>query len=467
MATQLKKGSSGSEVSELQKLLNQNGFNLEVDGKFGAKTQAAVREYQQKNNLAVDGIVGTNTWGALTKSNTKTTNSPTTNSPTTTTAAETTSPSFEYKDYKESDLVKQAELALNNQISQKPGSYQSNWNSSIQETLNKILNREQFSYDMNADALYQQYKDSYTQQGKMAMMDTMGKAAAMTGGYGSSYASIAGNQAYQQSLQQLNDVIPELHQLAYEKYKQEGQDLINQYSMLNDQEAQDYSKYRDTVSDWNVERDYLAGRYDTERSYDYGKYTDNKNFAYGEHRDAISDSQWKNEFDMAKKQYEEQFAYQKDRDSVADSQWEKSYDIEEDKFKFTKEQYDDAKKAGDQTAALEHVTAMSSKELEQTLAAYQLENDEDGLATFLYDCVATGRLTPDQADKYFATYSKGIGGSDIIDTTVLGTTVKNAIPDFIKMAIDAALKTQGSNQQGLSVEEMLEQRKKFQQGVKK
>lgn len=416
MATQLKKGSSGSEVSELQKLLNQNGFNLDVDGKFGAKTQAAVREYQQKNNLSVDGIVGTNTWGALTKSNTKTTNSPTT-----TTASKTTSPA------KESDLVKQAEAALNAQLSQKPGSYQSNWNSSIQETLNRILNREQFSYDMNADALYQQYKDSYTQQGKMAMLDTMGQAAAMTGGYGSSYASIAGNQAYQQSLQQLNDVIPELQQLAYEKHKQEGQDLITQYSMLNDQEAQDYSKYRDNVSD----------------------------------------TQWKNEFDMAKKQYEEQFAYQKDRDSVADSQWEKSYDLEKSKFNFSKDQYEDAKKAGNQTDALEHVTAMSSKELEQTLAAYQLENDEDGLATFLYDCVATGRLTQDQADKHFATYSKGIGGSDIIDTTVVGTTVKNAIPDFIKIAIDAALKTQVSNQQGLSVEEMLEQRKKFQQGVKK
>lgn len=397
MATQLKKGSSGSEVSELQKLLNQNGFNLDVDGKFGAKTQAAVREYQQKNNLAVDGIVGTNTWGALTKSNTKTTNSPTT-----TTASKTTSPAFEYKDYKESDLVKQAEAALNAQLSQKPGSYQSNWNSSIQETLNKILNREQFSYDMNADALYQQYKDSYTQQGKMAMMDTMGQAAAMTGGYGSSYASIAGNQAYQQNLQQLNDVIPELQQLAYEKYKQEGQDLINQYSMLNDQEAQDYSKYRDAVSDYNVERDYLAGRYDTERSYDYGKYTDNKNFAYGQHRDNVSDTQWKNEFDMAKKQYEE------------------------------------AKKASSSggenaSASLDHVSAMSSAAIVETMQGYQADKDNTGLSSFLDDCVASGRLTQAQADSYYAKYRTGTASNEN-DTTVPPVSKKNpiSVEDILK-----------------------------------
>ena len=59
-------GSKGSDVTELQKLLNDNGYDLEVDGVFGDKTQAAVKDYQKNNNLAVDGIVGDNTWGALT-----------------------------------------------------------------------------------------------------------------------------------------------------------------------------------------------------------------------------------------------------------------------------------------------------------------------------------------------------------------------------------------------------------------
>ena len=71
---------------------------------------------------------------------------------------------------------------------------------------------------MNSDALYQQYRDLYTQQGQMAMMDTMGQAAAMTGGYGNSYAQTAGQQMYNQYLGKLNEVVPELYQQAYNRY---------------------------------------------------------------------------------------------------------------------------------------------------------------------------------------------------------------------------------------------------------
>ena len=61
----IRNGSRGSSVSELQRLLNQNGYNLDVDGIFGSATEAAVRDYQRKNSLSVDGIAGNNTWGSL------------------------------------------------------------------------------------------------------------------------------------------------------------------------------------------------------------------------------------------------------------------------------------------------------------------------------------------------------------------------------------------------------------------
>ena len=229
---------------------------------------------------------------------------------------------FSYDPYQESDTVKAAESVLNNHLSQKPGEYKSQWQSQLDDTINKILNREKFSYDLNGDALYQQYKDKYIQQGKLAMQDTMGQAAAMTGGYGNSYAQSVGNQAYQASLENLNDIVPELYQMAYDKYNQEGQDLYNQYSMLGTQEAQDYGRYRDSVGDWQTERGYLADRYDSERSYDYGmysddrtfaygKYADDKNYAYNDYRNAIADQQWQAEFDEAKRQYNEQMAFNK------------------------------------------------------------------------------------------------------------------------------------------------------------
>lgn len=87
-----------------------------------------------------------------------------------------------------------------------------------------------FSYDLAGDALFQQYKDNYMKQGQMAMQDTMGRAAAMTGGYGNSYAATAGNQAYQAYLGQMNNAIPEFYQMAYDRYRQQGADLANERS---------------------------------------------------------------------------------------------------------------------------------------------------------------------------------------------------------------------------------------------
>lgn len=210
---------------------------------------------------------------------------------------------YEYKEYQESEAVKQAQAALQTQLAQKPAAYQSQWQTSLNDAMNKIINREKFSYDLNGDALYQQYKDRYVQQGQMAMQDTMGQAAALTGGYGNSYAQSVGQQTYQSYLQELNDKIPELYQLAYQKYSDETSDLYNQYSLLGQREEMDYGRYRDSVSDFNTERDYLTGRYDSERSYDYSMYADDRDFGYGQYRDAAADAQWQKEFEEAQRQY--------------------------------------------------------------------------------------------------------------------------------------------------------------------
>lgn len=62
----IKNGSRGTQVKVLQWLLNQNGCDAgTVDGIFGSKTLAAVKAYQQKKGLTVDGICGKNTWNAI------------------------------------------------------------------------------------------------------------------------------------------------------------------------------------------------------------------------------------------------------------------------------------------------------------------------------------------------------------------------------------------------------------------
>ena len=257
---------------------------------------------------------------------------------------------FSYGEYEKSDVVKQAEALLQQQLANKPGEYQSAWQTQLDETLNKILNREKFTYDLNGDALYQQYKDQYMLQGQQAMMDTMGQAAAMTGGYGNSYAQTVGQQTYQGYLQQLNDRIPELYQLALNQYNQEGQDLYNQYGLYADREDQDYGRYRDTVSDYNTELDRLINdsRYQAEQ--DYGKYMDAYNMAYGQHRDQVSD--WQYELGRADEDYWNQYnrdygqytddrnlSYQQNRDQVSDTQWDQSFQYQQDRDQVSDEQW--------------------------------------------------------------------------------------------------------------------------------
>ena len=221
------------------------------------------------------------------------------------TTPETETPSFEYKEYTPSDAVTQAEEMLKQQMGKKPGDYTSLWGDQLTAILDKILNREDFSYDLNGDALYQQYKDQYTTQGKLAMMDTMGQAAALTGGYGSSYAQTAGQQAYQGYLQGLNDKIPELYQLALSKYNADGDALRDQASLLAQMDDRDYGRYRDQLTDYYTELDRLTdeSRYQAEQ--DYGKWSDDMSFRYQMDRDKTSDEQWQAQFDEAVRQFDE------------------------------------------------------------------------------------------------------------------------------------------------------------------
>ncbi|MFB2897600.1 peptidoglycan-binding protein [Aerosakkonemataceae cyanobacterium BLCC-F50] len=62
----LRVGSQGQAVRDVQALLSQQGlYRNAPDGVYGLQTQAAVRQFQQSQNLPVDGIVGPQTWGAM------------------------------------------------------------------------------------------------------------------------------------------------------------------------------------------------------------------------------------------------------------------------------------------------------------------------------------------------------------------------------------------------------------------
>lgn len=242
----LKVGSSGSDVTKLQQALKDQGYNITVDGQFGNQTASVVKQYQQKNGLIVDGLAGDQTLGKLYASTT----APSTQTNTTTaTPSNTASNTAQSAPAVTPNAYQQALAALNAAQKELP-TYKGTYDQQLNDLYNKIINREKFTYDVNADALYQQYANQYTTLGKMAMEDTMGQAAALTGGYGNTYAQSVGQQQYNAYLNRLNDVIPELYNTAYGQYQSEGQDLMNQYSATGALVDDEYGRYQDALSQY-------------------------------------------------------------------------------------------------------------------------------------------------------------------------------------------------------------------------
>ncbi|MBQ8598612.1 MAG: hypothetical protein IJ411_00635 [Oscillospiraceae bacterium] len=212
-------------------------------------------------------------------------------------------------DYDESsNAAYQQAMAALEQAKQAAPTYAGTYDQQILDLYNQITNRPKFSYDLNADALYNQYKDQYTQQGRLAMMDTMGQAAALTGGYGSSYGQNVGQQAYQGYLQGLNDIVPELYGRAYDRYSQEGQDMMNRYGMLGALRDEEYGRYQDQMNQYWQNLNYLQSQADSAYERGYNDWYTNMQMQYQQERDAIADQQWQTEFDENKRRYDQEWA---------------------------------------------------------------------------------------------------------------------------------------------------------------
>lgn len=95
------------------------------------------------------------------------------------------------------------------------------------------LGNDKFKFDLNGEELYQQYRDQYLRNGRLAMMDTMGQAAGLTGGYGSSYAQQVGQQTYQGYVNELNNIVPDVYSAAYQRWRDEQGDKLDRYKVAS------------------------------------------------------------------------------------------------------------------------------------------------------------------------------------------------------------------------------------------
>ncbi|HIY73313.1 MAG TPA: hypothetical protein H9826_04985 [Candidatus Intestinimonas merdavium] len=174
--------------------------------------------------------------------------------------------------------------------------YLSRWDDALTALAGQLMSRPAFSYDYTQDPLYQQYREVYTREGDRAMRDTLGQVSARTGGLASSYAASAASQANNYYMAQLSDIIPQLEQLAYQRYLGQGEALMDQLQAVQALEAGDYARYQDALGQWN-----------TDRAFAYNAWSDARDFSYAAGRDQLSDQR-----------YARELAYQQARDGYGE-----------------------------------------------------------------------------------------------------------------------------------------------------
>lgn len=214
---------------------------------------------------------------------------------------------------------------LNKLENNSPGEFQSQYSDDIQNIINSIKNREQFKTDdVFKSDLYTTMREQAIQNGQKSMRDTMGSATAATGGYGSTYSQAVGQQAYDNALSNFNNTALDIYDRVYNQYLQEGQELYNQLNMYNNQDSIDYNRYRDTVADYQADRNYYAGRYDSSWNQDMSQYQQDQamqqwaeNYAYQKTQDALAQQNWQT-----------QFEYQKTQDALAQQNWQTEFDYQ-------------------------------------------------------------------------------------------------------------------------------------------
>ena len=185
--------------------------------------------------------------------------------------------------------VIEADQYLSAQL-EKIQSGKTSYSDQVRDMMDKIMNREKFSYDVDTDPLFQQALASAMNSGKQAMQDTIGQASALTGGYGSTYATTAGNQAYNAFIEDAYDNIDEYYRLAMEAYQMEGDEMYRQYSMLS---AEDDKEYNRNVAAYDATYQHRNRVYDEA----YTKFRDDKSDAFAmanlqlsEHGQKVSDA---------------------------------------------------------------------------------------------------------------------------------------------------------------------------------
>lgn len=191
--------------------------------------------------------------------------------------------------FKPTELTNHYKQTMLDTDEDEPGPYNSMYQDTINSILDTINNRQPFDVnnDANYQKLYNQQKERYQAAADRSMRDTMAAANVATGGYGSTYGQAVAQQAYDRTMEGLNDQNVNLLNLARQIYNDETANNYNKLAAYQGQDNTMYGRYRDDVADWQNNRAYNASQYWNSFQNDRSAYDTDRSFAYGMDKDEM------------------------------------------------------------------------------------------------------------------------------------------------------------------------------------
>ena len=292
------------------------------------------------------------------------------------------------------EAVTQADAWLTSQL-EKIQSGKTSWSDQYNEAINNYLNREKFEYDVDKDPLFQQALASAMNSGKTAMQDTIGQASALTGGYGSTYATSAGNQAYNSFIEDAYNNLPEYYQMALSAYEAEGQEMYNRVAMLGDADATEYGKMVDSYNLTSDRRNQL--------------YTE----AYSQFRDAKTDAY--NSANLQLNEYGQIVENAYNSAVLSQDQYQTAYQNEFNKWQAEITQWSNIMGLENsdywQNETFEQTERWNQKDLDYKYAALKQDQDQ-------FDKEFGAKYTSDGKGGYISKTGSGSGSSKLTNTEV-------------------------------------------------
>ena len=173
----------------------------------------------------------------------------------------------------------------------------------LESALERLEAREPFSYNPEDDPAYQAYRTAYRREGDRAAKNSLGDAAALTGGQASTAAVVAASQARDVYNSKLGDVVPQLYEMAWQMYQGEQNSLLSEIETLANLSASAYAQNVDS------------------RELDYKIFADQRDFAYGQYQDVLD-----RESAAEQSYYDRTYNYDRLAQSAQQSSADRAYD---------------------------------------------------------------------------------------------------------------------------------------------